>query len=126
MIMKKSDMLDRWTILLMKARQDEGAKQELIAYDQDVREVFLMASSWYGFPSLLAGLTEANAKIWVHESAMRAGRSADGSDTGLKLEEIGRRALVIRDLNKLRCESKQGIDVLFGEVPDKKVDHASQ
>lgn len=70
----------------------------------------------------LAGMIDINGQCWDLEAAIRQGR-----DDELGLEEVGRRALKLRDLNKIRIERKNeiakdsGLD--FFEI---KVDHASQ
>lgn len=129
MQMKISDLLDRWTILRMKARLDDSAKEELKAYTNEVVD-FMDSETWRRHPAFmiasLAQLAEANAKVWVCESAIRQEYANDpGCNGNLSLEEIGRRAIEIRGYNKLRIEAKQAIDTICGEVPDKKVDHAS-
>jgi hypothetical protein len=128
--MKKSDVLDRWTILLMKAQKDPRAKAELEQYDQEVRSMLATAGirvlSPFDLTRTIVLLMEANAKIWAKESALRAGSSSDGSDTGMTFQEIGVTALEIRELNKLRVGAKQAIDEMYGELPDVKVEHASQ
>lgn len=121
MEMKKSDLLDRWTILLMKARLDASAKLELENCDQEAHN----AVEKVGLHSLMQ-LMEANAKIWALEASIRQEYKDDSqSSSKLSLEEVGRRALQIREYNKLRIEAKTLIDASFGETPDKKVDHAS-
>jgi len=129
MEMKKSDLLDRWTILTMKARIDPAAKVEYGQYNEEVSKLLAVAPIKLMDPFLLivmiVQLMEANAKIWAKESALRNGLSADGRDVA-PLAEIGKTALEIRELNKLRVSAKHEIDRLYGELPDVKVDHASQ
>ena len=144
--MKVSDVLDRWTILKMKARYDESAKRELALYDKEILtllqkditsirpgETTRMGS--LSFLGLMADLMEANAKTWENESAIRNEYISDpannanirtGKERSMSIEEIGKRALSIRHYNKQRVEAKAKIDVLFGQIPDRKVDHASQ
>lgn len=121
MEMKKSDILDRWTILIMKARLDVNAKLELDDCDLEVRSIVEKVGLY-----ALMQLMEANAKIWALEASIRQEYKDDSqSSSKLSLEEIGRRALQIREYNKLRIEAKTLIDVSFGQIPDKKIDHAS-
>lgn len=121
--MKKSDVLDRWTILRMKARLDESAAKELSDYEKEVNEMIRGQEAYNpeyaDLISAMLTLMEHNAKIWVLESAIRSGAS-------MPLEEVGRRALQIRDENKGRVAAKCQIDAYFGEIADRKVDHASQ
>ena len=62
---------------------------------------------------------ESNAKIWMLEGDIRKGKK-------MPLEEVGRRAILIRDHNKDRVAAKEQIDLMFGHTPDVKVDHASE
>ena len=130
MIMKTSDFLDRLTILRMKARMDDAAKRELGEYLQELEELVLM-DDWRTFQTEILvevmQLAEANAKIWLTEAAIRKEFPDDPSATGeLDLEEVGRRAILIRGYNRLRVEAKKAIDAIFDEEPDNKVDHASE
>lgn len=70
----------------------------------------------------VAGMIDINGQCWDLEAAIRQGRDKD-----LGLEEVGRRALMLRDLNKIRIARKnkiaEDIGMDFFEI---KVDHASQ
>lgn len=66
-------------------------------------------------------LKEWNGKIWDLESDIRKGKEGE-----LGLEEVGRRALAIRDLNGERIRVKNQIAELFDEYLEKKFNHASQ
>jgi len=61
-----------------------------------------------------------NNKIWHLETDIR-------TSDDLELEEVGRRALLIRDLNKQRISIKNSINSFFGdkEFKEIKVDHRS-
>ena len=111
MKMTIGDMVDKWTILRMKVRLSEESKDEFNAYNEEFTR--------YKFPpDMLADLVEANSKIWVLESEIRNGRE-------LPLDEVGRRALMIRDLNKQRIEAKNRINDIFKDYKEHKVNHAS-
>jgi hypothetical protein len=70
---------------------------------------------------LVDRLCIVNMKIWHLENEIRHMK-----DVRLPLAEIGRRALLIRDLNKERVEYKNAISNLFEEqFGDVKIDHAS-
>lgn len=137
---KSGDFFDRWTILVQKAKFDETAKRELEMVERELMEMIkselcLMSGAKEGFPvgllsvsfmRSLMRLAMANAKIWENEAAIRRQYVSDPSaNQELSLVEIGRRALVIRDHNKERVAAKNEIDVMFGDMPDNKVDHAS-
>jgi len=72
--------------------------------------------------NLIFKLQEINGKMWDAEYDIRKGLDAD-----LGLEEIGRRALAIRDLNRDRIAVKNQITDLVGqpEFKDCKMNHAS-
>lgn len=132
MHMSHGDLFDRWTILRMKARLDRDAAKDLRKYDKEIRRVVQEARDYdqdvmVMLPEHIAQLAEANAKIWVSEASIRKEYSDDpAAQEDLSLEEVGRRALEIRDYNKLRVEAKKALDFIFGDTPDNKVDHASQ
>lgn len=111
MKMTVGDVADKWTILRMKVRLSEESREEFEAYEAEFDRFKYP-------PDILADLIEANSKIWVLESEIRNGRD-------LPLEEVGRRALMIRDFNKLRIEAKNRINEIFGEYKEYKVNHAS-
>ena len=72
--------------------------------------------------NLIFKLQEINGKMWDAEYDIRKGLDAD-----LGLEEIGRRALAIRNLNRERIAVKNQITDLVGqpEFKDCKMNHAS-
>ena len=69
---------------------------------------------------LVENLYDINGKMWDAEHAIRAGQ-----DENLGLEEIGRRALHIRDLNRIRMKVKNDIIELTGDgFKDCKMNYA--
>lgn len=112
-----ADILDRLSILLLhrlKGGDVEATGPEFLSFSQaaggltPVLEEFLV-------------LVEVNGRIWDLESDIRKGREGL-----LGLEEIGQRALAIRDLNKRRIEAKNRIMIRLGGFVHVKTDHASQ
>ena len=63
-------------------------------------------------------MIEINGRIWDLESAIRMTDS-------LPLEEIGRRTIQIRNINRERIAMKNKIAELFEEFQEIKVDHPS-
>jgi len=128
MRMPWGDFFDRWTILLMKSRLDNDAGKELSKYDAELKRV--MYEEDFDRAQLMcavAQLAEANGKIWIVEASIRQEYKDDSeAQEELSLEEVGSRALRIRGYNKLRVEAKNRINMLFGDTPDNKVQHASQ
>jgi hypothetical protein len=70
----------------------------------------------------IVDLYEINGQMWDAEHAIRKGLDED-----LGLSEIGRRALKIRDLNRVRVSIKNKITEIAGqpEFADCKMNHAS-
>jgi hypothetical protein len=147
MQMKKSEIFDRWTILLQKARFNDLAKKELeTEFDPEVSTIMadlikkdlgkdyvlmdvgdlLWSIKFLELIKSIMQLQEANAKIWVLEASIRREFPNDPSaKKALSMEEVGERAIMIRDFNSLRIKAKKAIDEYFGEISDVKVDHAS-
>lgn len=100
-LITKGEILDRLSILILRAVHDKTPKE---------LTVFLSEFNPKD-AEILVGLLEVNKKIWNLESEIRIGKEGK-----LGLKEIGRRALLIRNLNKKRV-------VLKGET---KINHASQ
>lgn len=126
--MKVSDFFDRVTILKMKSEFDMTAKQELdyIASYMINSVSSLSNEKIKDFLFALMDLSQANAKIWMLEASLRKEYSSDpSSKEKLDMEQVGKRALAIRDMNKKRLKAKEQIDLLFGDFTDKKIDHQS-
>ena len=135
MEMSPGEIFDRWTILRMKAEVSEGMVEEMKRYE--AAAVRTMWSRPADAPNdeahvpkvfnLVLILMESNAKIWMLEASLRKEFKEDAAaQEELALDEIGRRAMMIRDINTRRVGAKNEIDVMYGVVPDEKVDHASQ
>jgi hypothetical protein len=70
---------------------------------------------------LIDRLCIANIKISILEADIRKGKEAE-----LGLEEVGRRALEIRDINRERVALKNELKRIFGDgFKDYKVNHGS-
>lgn len=117
------ELCDRLTIAQLKYERlpdDELDKQGLrkqIAYywsGVDPRNIPLQ--------NLIVDLREINGQIWDAEWAIRK-----GLDDRLGLEEVGRRAIVVRDLNRQRVALKNQITSLVNqdEFADCKMNHVS-
>jgi hypothetical protein len=117
------ELCDRLTIAKLKLMRlpeneiDKTLLQKQIDYyetglDDNVQELKKMISD----------LFEINGKMWDAEYAIRKGLDED-----LGLEEIGKRALIIRDLNRERVAIKNQITRLAQqpEFLDCKMNHAS-
>jgi len=128
MEMPLSEILDRHSILRLKLErlspQQKDAEplinKEFAAYEaalQQFRERgVLIKSEW------LDSLYYINGSVWHLEADIRQGKEAQ-----LGLEEVGRRAILIRDWNKKRIAVKnliaQETGLGFKEI---KINHASE
>ena len=111
------ELVDRYTIALLK--QDKGMSNEieLTFYQQQIDQLDLSMID----PELL-NLKKIHSEIWELEKELKSGR-----EHNLSLEEIGRRALRIRDMNNQRMTVKNQIaDKLACSIRESKKDHLSE
>ena len=112
------DMADRYAICTLKLQRAkiEECIEELDALDYGLR------SYRPAIDFNLGRLYEINGSIWDLESDIRKGKEGE-----LGLEEVGRRALLIRNFNNKRVGVKNEINSQFksGFLEVKK-DHASE
>lgn len=90
-----AEMADRYSICRLKFQR---------IGDEVKPEMDTLAAELEKYPNIelyVTKLTSVNAKIWDLEADIRAGKEGE-----LGLEEVGRRALSIRDLNKIRVSIK--------------------
>jgi len=117
------ELADRLTIAHLKLQRlpdeeiDKSLLQKQIAYYESGID-----PSNSELRSLILDLNEINGEMWDAEYAIRKGLDED-----LGLAEIGRRALRIRDLNRVRVSIKNKITSIAGqpEFADCKMNHAS-
>ncbi len=113
------ELFDRFTILVRKTQFDQKN------YDAKLQAFVLRLSSIEITSTLLLAvcrLQMINVDIWNLESDLRGGNEGD-----LGLAEVGKRALKIRDLNKVRIEMVNAINHLLGDdTTERKFDHASE
>lgn len=112
------DVIDRWTIAYLKHYRgkidtyDECEEYRIYSENYDIKVI----------KEAFDGLLKANGDIWTLESDIRQGKEGE-----LGLEEVGRRALAIRDLNAGRIKIKNQLNERFEEgFVEVKVNHASQ
>ena len=114
------DIVDRFTIVLLKLlRIGDSFMPEFNAYSEAITRLDCMHPEvpWL---TLTMEMFKVNKDIWDLESDVRKGK-LDGN-----LEEVGRRAIAIRDKNNKRIEIKNQIAELMGEFKEVKKDHASE
>jgi len=122
MEMPLPELLDRLVIVRLKAERikDKEKEKELEFYMKELEEYrrkgFVIKDEW------LEKLYDINGKIWDLEADIRKGKEGE-----LGLNEVGKRAIEIRNLNKIRISIKNEITELTGSgFKDVKVNHASE
>jgi hypothetical protein len=123
MRMPIAEVLDRLSILILKCeRLRPGVDEYLNEFFTYAREI-LLEEDRDSLPFLLDVLESLyiiNGKIWDLESDIRSEREAE-----LGLEEVGRRAIYIRKINKQRIEIKNEIARTVGEPVETRKNHGS-
>ena len=118
------ELIDRLCIARVKHQRTQGSNQaELDWYEARYKEVtkLLTASQIQQLISDIEEITKIHNTIWDLEWQLKS-----GVEQQLSLEEIGRRAIRIRDNNNRRIEFKNSIAALFGlEMREIKTDHLS-
>jgi len=114
--MMKSDIMDRWTIALVKKHVGKlDMDAEIETYQKEL--VGPMLDHPKEIKDWFARLLIANARVWVFESEIRFAKEGD-----YNIAEIARRALMTRQTNRERCAVKQEMAIYFGEIKDVKTD----
>jgi hypothetical protein len=116
MKMQIGEIADRYSILMLKSeRTDLDVKSELAEYKNAVSE-------YEKIDIFIEKLKLINGRIWDLESDIRKGKENE-----LGLEEVGQRAIMIRDINSERVACKNEITVYYAEgYIETKHTHASQ
>jgi hypothetical protein len=116
-----AEIMDRMSILKLKIEHFDKPelRKEYANFEKELdnykKEGFPVRKKW------LDELYTINSKIWILEADIR-----DGREGKFSLEEVGRRALKIRDYNKERIAIKNKIIEATGiGHKDVKVHHAS-
>ena len=115
MKMPISEIADRLSIaMLKKARANAENQVEIDTLTAEVNQ-------YLGAVEYVEKLLDINGKIWDLESDIRKGKEAE-----LGLEEVGRRAIQIREFNKIRVGYKNEMVKRYEEgFEDIKMNHAS-
>jgi hypothetical protein len=111
------ELIDRLAIADVKFKRTGANQEELTWYMNQATKLDLVA-----IEDLYINLLAIHNQIWDLEAELKTGR-----ETGLPLEEIGRRAIAIRDHNNKRISIKNAIAERLGcGVREIKQDHLSQ
>lgn len=117
MEMPLADLLDRFTIVTLKLQRIG----EQFRPEYDVYRVGVEALGDRVKPQWIADLLEINRRIWDLEAELKA-----GVEEHLSLEEIGRRAIEIRNANRGRIHIRNPIVRESGSgFEEMKIDHVS-
>ncbi len=101
-----SEILDRYTITKLKSeRTEEDVTEELLAYESEIKAKNADPAEMQGF---IDRLYEVNGDLWDVEGDIRKG-------VDMPLEEVGRLALKVRDLNCKRNGVKAEVVDAFAE-----------
>lgn len=118
MEMALNEVLDRYSILLLKKErlpENQELLRECARFEEEIaRHTESFVAEYIG------KLKDINGQIWDLEADLRKGKEGK-----LGLEEVGRRAIAIRDLNGKRIALKNEVAAKEGEFGDIKIDHAS-
>jgi len=110
------DIVDRYSICKLKS--------ERLGLDntKELNDLKFEMNQYEGIDSYVDKLYEVNGNIWNLESDIRR-----GNENILGLEEVGRRAIQIRELNNVRVSYKNEVNSKFGEgYIEVKMNHGSQ
>ena len=125
MKMPLSEILDRYTITKLKSeRTNEDVSEELKTYKAEIEKPIYSEKSKQVI-SFIERLYEINGQLWDTEKDIRNG-------VDMPLEEVGRLALKVRDLNCKRNEIKGEVVDIFAEgfkeikINYKKIDYGKK
>jgi len=115
MKMPISEICDRYSIALLKKERANAENQS------EIEDLGNEIKKYQNMEDYIQKLIDVNGKIWDLESDIRKGKEGE-----LGLEEVGRRAIAIRELNKIRVGYKNDIvDISKEGYRDIKMNHAS-
>jgi hypothetical protein len=113
----KSELCDRYSIAMLKVERI-GEPSCIEEYNELKKEL----SNDLILQDYIDVLYKINRQIWDLESDIRKGKESE-----LGLEEVGRRAIAIRELNKKRVSVKNEIVKITNTgFIDVKMNHASE
>jgi hypothetical protein len=115
MLYPTPDLYDRYTIECLKRdRANANNVVHIIILSNEI-------DRRGRYEDLINELYIINGQIWDLESDIRKGKEGE-----LGLEEVGRRAIAIRELNNKRIFIKNLVAERFAEFGEKKYNHASE
>ena len=128
MKMPIGEIFDRYTIVKLKNERLENGTEivdQLELYENEIKKLIgkLSKRKQVVARQLLLELTRINSIIWDLEKDLR-----DGFENQLRLEEIGRTAIKIRNYNGFRVRAKNDLYDLFDQpiFREIKINHISR
>jgi hypothetical protein len=115
-----AELIDRYSILLLKKERLPNNPVIQVDLLRHAEGIFWIKYDSTMVQSWVDSLKDINGLIWDLEADIRAGREGE-----MSLEEVGRRAIKLRDLNAERVRRKNNIAAIVGDPSEIKVDHAS-
>ncbi len=118
MEMDPASLLDRWAIA--KLKKVKGGHDIEFEYFKNALPELKEKYPIYDWDQFGKFLYQIGRYLWELESAIRKGVIDD------KVDEIGRRAIMVRKFNSLRSDFKNIVNKLVGfDLQEKKIDHLS-
>ena len=116
MEMSLGEVADRYSIVKLKSERTEiDCTEELQALTEELNKV-------EGVTPYIQQLYDVNGRVWDLESDIRKGKEGE-----LGLEEVGRRAIMIRGINGERVAIKNTVNKIYKTgFLETKVNHASE
>lgn len=112
------ELIDRYAIAKLKYGKTNGANYQEYNFYSTAVEKF----QWELIDKEFEKLYNIHIAIWNLEAELKS-----GNESNLSLEEIGSRAIQIRNLNNTRIDIKNTIaDILHCSVKEIKKDHLSE
>ena len=114
--MSLGEVADRYSIVKLKSERTEvDCAEELQALTEELNKA-------EGLAPYIQQLYEINGRVWDLESDIRKGKEGE-----LGLEEVGRRAIMIRGINGERVAIKNTVNKIYKTgFLETKVNHASE
>ena len=113
------ELIDRYTIAMVKFCKTNGENQEELNYYKVQIDQLPLSQ----IKDDIKRLQEIHEQIWSLESELKSGRENE-----LSLEEIGRKAIIIRNWNNKRISIKNRIADKLGKDPVREIkrEHLSE
>ena len=112
------ELVDRYCIAMLKFNKTQANKEELAFYESQLADYDLSTVK-----EDLDQLYNIHSNIWALEAELKS-----GSEGQLSLDEIGRRAIEIRNWNNRRISIKNLVAEKLGQpdIKEIKKDHLSE